>query len=164
MDRKFEIERKFLIKYPDLSMLRNLDGCEEIKIEQTYCENGIRLRKWTRGSKTVYIKTVKYKISDMTRLEEEGEISREEYDRLITTANKECNTIKKVRYRYPFENRVLEIDVFPFWSKQAFLEVELEDEKAAFKLPDFIEVIREVTFDKQYRNYALSKRIPNEEI
>jgi CYTH domain-containing protein len=145
-------------------MLRTLNGCKEVLIEQTYCENGIRLRKWTQGGEPVYIKTVKYKISDMTRLEKEEEISRDEYEHLILTANKECNTIKKSRYKYPFEGRILEIDVFPFWSKQAFLEIELEDEKATFKLPDFIEVIREVTTDKNYRNYALSKKIPEEEI
>ena len=53
--------------------------------------------------------------------------------------------------------------MYGFWEKQAILEVELDNENDEFELPPFIEVIREVTNDKAYRNYALSKKIPKEE-
>ena len=76
---------------------------------------------------------------------------------------KKGNTVEKTRYVYPYKGKKMEIDVFPFWNKQAYLEVELENENDAFELPPFVEVIREITGDKAYRNYALSKKIPEEE-
>ena len=49
-----------------------------------------------------------------------------------------------------------------FWKTQAFLEVELLDESDEVRLPDFIEVIRDVSADDRYRNSALAKEIPAE--
>ena len=95
------------------------------------------------------------------KLEDENEISLQEYTNLLET--REGNTIIKTRYVYPYKSKKIEIDIFPFWKKQAFLEVELKSENEEFELPDFIEVIKEVTDDKAYRNYALSKKIPKEE-
>ena len=47
---------------------------------------------------------------------------------------------------------------------EAELEVELESEDEELQLPDWIEVIREVSADKRYTNSALAKEIPDEEI
>lgn len=159
----FEIERKFLIKMPDEKQLSALERVAVAEIEQTYTTKGIRLRKWQEAGKTIYIKTEKKQVSYMTRIETESEITEEEYNTLLSFADPERKTLVKTRYRYPFCGKLIEIDVFPFWKKQAFCEVELESEKETFSLPDFIEVIREVTSEKEYRNHALSKKIPQEE-
>ena len=157
---KLEIEHKFLIKKPDENMLRALSGIRVLSISQTYTSEGARARKVEEQEKVTYIKTVKKHISDLVRLESEEEISLGEYNRLLTL--KEGNTIEKTRYVYPYKNKKIEIDIFPFWKKQAFLEVELESENEEFHIPDFVQIIREVTDDKAYRNYALSKNIPKE--
>lgn len=162
--KQIEIERKFLIAMPDIKFLMNLDGCVVTKISQTYTLNNIRIRKCVTDDKESYIKTVKRKISDMSRIEEESEISRNKYKSLLATADPGRKTLKKTRYAFPYNNKVLEIDIFSFWKKQAFLEIELESENEEFSLPDFIKVIKEVTFEGQYKNYALSKNIPEEEI
>lgn len=57
-----------------------------------------------------------------------------------------------------------EVDVFPFWQDRAFCEVELPDEATVVTLPEFLDVIREVTEDKRYTNLALAREIPMEEI
>ncbi len=159
---KLEIEHKFLIKKPDENILRDLEGVRVLKISQTYTSEGSRARKIEELGKVTYIKTVKKHISDLIRLESEEEISCDEYHRLL--ALKEGNTIEKTRYVYPYLDKNIEIDIFPFWKYQAFLEVELKDENEAFELPLFVEVLREITSEKAYRNYALSKNIPAEEI
>ena len=56
------------------------------------------------------------------------------------------------------------MDVYPFWSDRAVLEVELESEDEAFDIPPFISVIKEVTGDKRYSNKALAKEIVTEEL
>lgn len=159
--QNFEIEHKYLIKKPDENSLKGLAGVRVLNISQTYTTEGSRARKITENGKITYIKTVKKHISDLVRIENEEEISQNEYDRLLGL--KQGNAVEKTRYVYPYKNRKIEIDVYGFWEKQAILEVELDNENDEFELPPFIEVIREVTNDKAYRNYALSKKIPKEE-
>ena len=161
--KQIEIERKFLIEMPDINFLMSLDGCAITKIFQTYTSNNIRIRKCIKDNKESYIKTIKRKISDMSRIEEESEITKEEYTALLAFADQGRKTLPKTRYAIPYNNKVLEIDIFPFWRKQAFLEIELESENEEFSLPDFINVIKEVTFESQYKNYSLAKNIPEEE-
>ncbi len=157
-----EIEHKYLIKMPNQEELKKLDGIRILKITQNYTEGGARIRKVEENGRTTYIKTVKKHITDLIRLEDEGEISLEEYSALLKA--KQGGTIEKTRYVYPYKSKNIEIDIFPFWQNQAFLEVELQNENEEFEIPSFIEVIKEVTQDKAYRNYALSKKIPKEEI
>lgn len=164
MSNGLEIERKFLIAYPDTALLDSLRDCSKVEIEQTYLSDRSRVRKWCENGKTVYIKTVKEKISEITRIETEGEIEKAEYERLLLLRDESRVTIKKTRYRYPYLGKIVEIDLFPFWSDRAFLEVELNNEDEEFSIPPFIEVIREVTEDKRYRNSALAKEIPYDEI
>lgn len=164
MSKTFEIERKFLIKMPDISLLTENKECKSVYIMQTYLKDKTRIRKLETDNKAVYIKTIKRKISDITRIEEENEISKKEYDELFKFADPDRQTITKTRYKYPFMNKVLEIDIFPFWSDRAFLEIELKSENENFSIPPFIEIIKEVTPKPQYTNYSLAKQIPNEKI
>ena len=158
--KKLEIEYKFLIKMPDENMLSALEGVRILKLSQTYTTLGARARRIEENGNVTYIKTVKKHITDLVRLETENEITKAEFDSLLE--HREGNTVEKTRYIYPYKDKKIEIDVFPFWKNQAFLEVELENENEEFELPEFIEVIRDITEDKAYRNYALSKKIPKE--
>ena len=56
-----------------------------------------------------------------------------------------------------------EIDLFPFWKKQAYLELELRDESQTIDFPPALERIREVTGDGRYTNRALAREIPEED-
>ena len=158
-----EIERKFMIAMPDESFLALMDRTE---IVQTYLlgEKGSteRVRKRGREGDYTYTHTVKYKISNISRREDEREISREEYNELLKRADPERNTIYKYRYCYEHAGLVWEIDVFPFWEDKAFMEVELVSEEQALDFPPNIRIIRELTDDKRYTNAALAKHIPED--
>lgn len=162
----YEIERKFLIRYPDIDFLAS-EG-ERSEIVQTYLlsEKGstARVRMRMFADRCEYTHTVKQRISDMRRVETEREITRKEYEELLPQADPARRTIRKTRYCLPFEGQTLEIDVFPFWDDRAFLEIELKDEGERFTLPEYIHVIREVTGDRRYTNASLAREIPYEEI
>lgn len=160
----FEIEHKFLIKKPSEDMLLSIHNIRVLNISQTYTTLGARARKIEENGKTTYIKTVKKHITNLVRIEDEQEITKAEYDQMLSAKMDGTVTLNKTRYVYPYKNKKIEIDVFPFWQNQAFLEVELENENDEFFLPPFIEVIKEITDDKSYRNFSLSKKIPKEEI
>ena len=161
--KHLEIERKFLIKMPNKAELEAFPQVRVAEITQTYTTLGIRLRKWTENGQTKYIQTVKKHITNVTRTEEEGEISKEEYNALLKFAATDRIVLQKTRYSLPYEGKIVEVDVFPFWTNQAFLEVELTDEEEEIRIPDFLCVIKEVTDDLSYRNYSLTKKIPKEE-
>ena len=159
----FEIERKFLIGYPDLNILERYPKSD---IAQTYLKTNdgmtSRVRKRTSEGVTKYIFTEKKRVTDVTYIENERELSAEEYEELLKLADPERRTVYKTRYCVPYGGRVVEVDVYPFWSDRAIAEVEMESEDEAVSLPDIIKFIRDVTAEKQYKNAAIAKKIPDD--
>ena len=155
-----EIERKFLIRYPDVLLLDKICS-EKADLSQTYLlsENNVsrRVRQVKRAGSVEYWYTEKEKLSDMTRIEKERLISEEEYRDLLKEAVPGAKTIRKTRYCLPSGDLCFEIDVFPEWDDRAFVEVELDDEKREFVIPDCLTVIKEVTVDRRYLNSSLAR-------
>ncbi len=164
MSNNTEIEKKFIIKYPDTDFLTSVEGCTYSEIEQIYLqsEDGIseRIRKRGLDGSYRYYHTIKRHVTAMTRIEEECLISDKEYAELKKRADQSLNIIYKTRYCIPHEGHIIEIDVFPFWDRQAYMEVELEAEDEPFAIPDFVQCIKDVTLDSSYTNRALASKIP----
>ena len=165
--KNYEIEKKFLIKKPNEDMLLSIKECQKNDIEQIYLKknsDGLskRIRKRTNGDNTIYYYTEKKHISNIKREENEKIITLSEYKKYKAYADENLNTINKKRYCIPYKNHTLEIDIFPFWQNQAYLEIELQSEDEIFDIPDFIEIIKDVTEDKNYTNHSLAKEIPKE--
>ena len=164
-----EIERKWLIRMPDLALLR--DKAERvIAIEQVYLKGGapgvsMRVRKSVEGDKTTYHRNEKQRLTDAVRIEREEVIDEQHYNILLGFADPRLRKIEKTRYCVPIEGGLTaEIDVFPFWSDRAFCEVELASEDTPVSLPVWLDIVREVTDDKRYTNLALAREIPMEEL
>ena len=156
----FETERKFLIEYPDIKWLENNPTCQRIEIIQTYLksENGDEIRVRQRGydGNYIYFKTTKRKVSELKRVEIERRLTKEEYLNLLMESDTEKRQIRKTRYCLTYENQYFEIDVYPFWSDKAVMEIELSDENAKITFPEKIKVIKEVTDDEAYKNASLA--------
>jgi CYTH domain-containing protein len=161
----FEIERKFLIAMPDEAFLKT---CSASEITQTYlvCDGNTteRVRERAYPDHCEYTHTIKYKLNNMRRIEDERQIDEDTYTALLERADPARRPIRKVRYCFEHDGRLWELDVFPFWANQAFLEIELTSEDEDFSLPPGIRLIREVTDDPRYTNAALSFEIPDEEM
>ena len=162
-----EIEYKYLIRYPDAGLLESQPGCSRVGIRQTYLLTDPhvteRVRSWDENGTVRYFHTEKRRISDQSAQELEEEISCERYEELLRKADPERSVIEKVRYRIPYKGNMLEIDVYPFWSRQAVLEIEIGEENEEARIPSWLTVLRDVTSEKAYRNKALAKRIPEED-
>ncbi len=155
-----EIERKFLIEHPDLTMLQSMKACRRVPLTQAYLntpeEGRFRVRKRGEGADALYIKTVKHKINDMKRIEIEDYISEEEYKAYLNRKEYVQGVISKDRYCLVWHSEYFELDVYPFWADKATLELELLSENQPFELPDFLTLIRDVTTEKAYRNKQLA--------
>ena len=163
-----EIERKFLIAFPDLALISAQEGVRIFDIEQTYLyqeDEDIteRIRKRKEGERTEYFHTKKRRITHITAEEKEEKITKADYEELLKGRDKTKSTIYKQRFAIPYQGRVLEIDIYPQWKKQAVLEVEMKSEKERLSFPSYISILREVTGDKRYKNAFLAKEFPSEE-
>ncbi len=152
-----EIERKFLIARPSGSALTGLDFCDYVEISQAYVDNAAgryRVRRRGKGNDFIYIKTQKIKISEERRIETENRISKAEYEAAICGQK----LLSKRRYLILSGGKYFELDVFPFWKDFALLEIELKDEAEMFDLPPFVNVIKEVSADKNFRNSVIAHK------
>ena len=165
MAKPLEIERKYLIEYPNLAWLTSHPDVTVSEITQTYLsspgeeERRVRMRK--EGETVTYYYTVKRRVTAVTREEEETVITEAQYNAYLTEADPSKYPLKKTRYCLSYEGLTPEIDIYPFWNHQAVLEVELPSEDAPVTLPPEIRVIREVTGEKAFKNSELAKGRPS---
>lgn len=144
-----EIERKYLIEYPDIEWLENAPNCQRIEIIQTYLKSDadeeVRVRQRGINGNYIYFKTIKKKVSDIKRVEVEKRLSQAEYLALLMEADTSKRQIRKTRYCLTYKGQYFEIDVYPFWNDKAIAEIELSDENAEIIFPKQIKIIKEVT-------------------
>ena len=156
-----EIERKFLIAYPDVKWLESLPNCRRVEIVQYYLPakegDELRIRKRGENGSYLFYKTLKRRISDYKRLEVEERLSEGEFLSMLQDADPDKRPVSKSRYCLTYEGQYFEIDLYPFWDDQAIVEIELSDENAEVNFPPELKVLREVTRDPAYKNAALAR-------
>lgn len=159
----YEIEKKYLIEYPNIKELEKMNNCEKVEIIQTYLlsdnDEEVRIRQRGKNGNYIYYKTVKKTISDIKRIEKEKRLTKDEYLNLLMNADPKYRQIRKTRYCLTYDKTYYEIDVYPFWNDKAILEVELKDEQEKVNIPPFINIIKDVTSDPTYKNHSLAKII-----
>ncbi len=160
---KKEIERKFLVEYPDFSVLPHH---ARVPIIQHYLKNekGEKWRVRVRGESNarLYTETKKTGGIGLSCHEDEHVITKNKHHHLVMTAlDRTRQPIEKYRHCFVFENQYFELDVFKDPKLPcAVLEIELLSEHQHVSLPPFLKVIREVTMDPAWKNSAIAKRIP----
>ena len=160
-DHPYEMERKFLIRYPDISWLEENPLCHRVDIDQTYLKSDdgeeIRIRRRGEKGNYIYYETHKRMLDGMKRISTEKRLSKSEYRRLMKNADPERQTIHKKRYCLTYDNQYFEIDIYPFWKDKAILEIELREENTQIRFPEQIQVLEEVTGNPEYKNAALAR-------
>lgn len=161
-NKPLEIEYKFLIEMPDLKVISAQPQFRKKKLCQLYLqlpEYRCRIRKTEEKGKLTFCKTFKQDVTSLTRIEIEETITEAEFNELSAYIARGTAPIEKTRYTFSYDGYTLELDVFPFWSDLAFLEIEVESEDVTPPLPPFIKVIKDVSDDKSFRNSTLARRI-----
>lgn len=168
-DKPLEIERKYLICYPDVSFIQNIPRVNVSHITQTYLSSdqkhiSERIRKREFFNKIQYTHTIKRRINPLTCIEKEVEITESEYLSFQEKADPKRTPICKDRYCVPSDGLIFELDIYPFWQDRAILEVELSSEDQVVTIPKCFTIIKEVTDDIRYKNKSLAKEIPMESL
>jgi CYTH domain-containing protein len=171
MATKLEKERKYLVKFPtSWSVLSELiDKLDDVKrISQTYLKaepgkQSARVRKTVEGltgdKETIYHFNRKKPVDTGVHEEEEREITKSQYDKYLKDAHPDKSTVEKTRFVFNYNDQTFELDVFKGPLKGlAVLEIELEDMDDTVELPPFLKIIKEVTKDKKFTNFALADK------
>lgn len=171
MTTKLEIERKFLVKFPTSwsALSEMFDDLVDVKrISQTYLkpdpgEQAARVRKTVKGLtgdlETEYHFNQKKPVDTGVHEETEREIDQKEYEKYLKKSNPDKVSVEKTRFVFKFNDQVFELDVFKGPLKGlAILEIELEDKNDTVELPPFLKIIKEVTKDKRFTNFALADK------
>ncbi len=160
---EIEIERKFIIKMPDIDTVSKCSDYTKSDIEQIYLKTDIGLTHRIRKRNDRYIETKKTRIDNMSVVEDERDISESEY--LALKKNIKCGTrpVYKTRHTFSYLGKTLEIDIYPQWQHSCIMEIELISRDEEIAVPDFIKIIKEVTGDKRYSNASMSHDFPKED-
>ena len=156
-----EIERKYLISMPNIKELIKNYAVTKVNIIQTYLNSTSedverRIRQRGTVGEYSYYYTEK-RGSGLSRVEVEKKINEKQYLDYMMEADTSLKQIRKERYCFIYKNNYIELDVYPFWKDYAIVEVELSNESDKVELPMELNVIREVTEEKQFKNHSLAK-------
>lgn len=157
-----EIERKYLIRKPNLDSLSQHVSITVVDIVQTYLKSigdvERRIRQRGQNGNFSYYLTEKREITSLKRrAESEKKISEKQYLNYLTEMDTSLSPIVKKRAYFAYKGQYFEVDLFDFSDELALMEIELTNENASVVLPDFIDVVKEVTDDPHYRNHSLAK-------
>ena len=157
----YEIERKFLVRFPNIEWLESLEACQRVEISQHYLRSDpdeeIRIRRRGSGEASMYYLTEKRLIEDGHKtVRTQRRLTEGEYHMLLLQADPRRREICKTRYCLTYENQYFEVDIFPCWNDQAIVEIELSSEDVPVRMPPELTIIREVTGDSRYNNAAIA--------
>lgn len=168
MGKVYEIERKFLVEFPDVE---KLDVRKRIGITQTYLTDGERnsqrrVRRLDENGEISYTYTEKVFLTPVTREENERSITQDDYRRLLKEAKTEVRPVEKVRYAFNYHDQLFELDTYPFSDSLAIMELEMKSPDQLIDFPDNVRVLKDVSADKRYSNAALASagRFPTDKI
>ena len=156
-DERFYTEKKYLIRIPDISYLDKLGGCSKVKMTLTYlngssehCDRKLLLRD--EDGKKFYQKIIKGNNQKSTI-----SLTAEEYIDELDNKMPDRNPIVKYRHSFIYHSVYYKIDIFED-KDFSILEVDLLSSHETVHFPSFIEVLKDVSDDPNYKNYNLSKK------
>ena len=150
-------KKKYLIKLPDASILKNM---KKIEIYQSYlkCDNNekIQIRKRGEGDEFIYSQ-IKTRIQDDQIIKVEKRLSQAEYQDKLVDIDHARKPLHRTRFCFSEQSQYMEIDIYPFWNDKAILNIDLSKVDDEVQLPAFVKVIEDITNKKEYLNSELSK-------
>ncbi len=157
----YQIERKYLIKYPDIEWLEAQPHSQRVDIVQTYLrsddDHEIRVRDCSDGRGHSYSLTEKSIDDDGHKhLLRRQHLNQREYQNLLSQADPERRPIEKTRWCLMYNAQYFDIDLYPQWNDQAILKIELASEGDPINFPSELHVIREITRENAYRNSVMA--------
>lgn len=161
-----EIEDRYLLHSFDPNLLKNLGiKSEAVEIEQIYLlsdtlgvEERVRMRSWFDSNSFFHNKKTKSKDFIEGKLEYDKHIPVSLYADLLRRKDYTKTPIKKVRHHFLHDGQYFEADVFDNGHKGLCILERERSPGSTTNLPSFLNVVKDITNDANYSNYALASK------
>ena len=155
-------KHKYLVSMPDLSAVITKYAAVRLEMMQTYLVSTNpnverRIRQQKSGNDYLYFYTEKRIGDDGARWVTERPLSEKEYISRLMECDVSLRSVIKDKYRFNYDGRRIEIDVYPFDPDKAIL-FSFGSEQAD-SIPPEISIIKEVTGDPEYKNRRLAAKL-----
>lgn len=117
------------------------------------------IRKLGKNDSFIYSHEIRsYKNGE--RIERKRQISAREYIEIVeTNRDMEKKILKKVRQCFMYDNQYFMVETFLNVEDQpSFLRIETANEFKQIRIPEFLKVVREVTFEVNYNSINMAKK------
>lgn len=148
-----EVINQFMesIKTTKISIVQNYLHTFDAKVERKIVQRSLN------GEYSYYFVEMRDN-NNLSRSIKRRIIGPREYKENMHNSNAHLHQIVKDRYCFIYNGIAYRMDLYPFDDKKAMLEVMVSSEGYEnVKVPEFIKVIRDVTEDLRYRNYAIAQ-------
>jgi CYTH domain-containing protein len=153
---------KYLIKMPDLEALKRVYNPMSFKMMQTYLRATNPqveriVRQQSTGSEYLYFYTEKRIKSEAERWETEKPISEKHYIKYLMECDTQLCPVVKTRYCISYKDQNFDIDIYPFSTSKALMEIKVPSPDTKIELPPELQLIMDVTNNKNYKNRQLAQ-------
>ena len=153
---------KYLVEVDDelLNTIKKQQNYSNVHIEQFYLTstNNIerRIRKRVRNGSELYSYSEARYLSTNERIKSDKVLSSRQYYDYSLEIDKNLKPINKERHSFINGNLFYKLDIFDFDKTKGLVAVQCGNDDEA-KLPDYFKIIKDVTDDRDYKNYYLAK-------
>ena len=153
---------KYLVNVNEalLERIKNEANYSSAQIEQFYLvsPNGLerRIRKRTRNNNDFYSFSEATYLSSNERIKTDKVLSSRQYYDYMSEIDKKLNPINKQRHSFIVNDSFYKLDIFDFDKTKGILSLQVAAGDEVY-IPDYIEVIKEVSNDEKYKNYYLAQ-------
>lgn len=152
------VQKKFLIKMPTEKAFSSIRGLHKVEILQTYLYSKDdrverRIRQVGSDGNYAFYYTEKRKLPKLGISKNERKLSQQEYISLLMNGEK---SIRKTRYYFLSRNQYFYLDTYSNWNDKAILKIDLTYENKSVFIPNWIDVIQDVTDKTDFKNRNLA--------
>ena len=161
-DNSIERFKKYLIKFDEetLSKIQKETNYTHTHIVQHYLKSpeGVerRIRKRERDGNALYYFSESKVISTNERIKSDKIISERQYFEYKSEIDERLKPIDKERHSFIYDGHFFKLDVFNFDKTKGLLSLQIPDD-GRVNIPDYVDVIKEVTDNTDYKNYNLAQ-------
>ncbi len=162
-EKPVEVFKKYLVEVNDevLNKVKLEKNPSYVHILQHYLLSSPqiekRIRRREKDGNTLYYYSEATMLTSNKRIKRDRIISERQYIDYSVEIDPTLNMIDKERYGFIFNEHFFKLDVFSFDKSKGLLSVQIPNENEKIVLPDYFKVIKDVSEDKNYKNYFLAK-------
>jgi len=157
-----EIEDKFLvgrIRPEDIIVPFHTAHITQNYLVSPQTGDEYRVRARSDGEGTTYFYTVKTEIEPGVRTEKDRLVDSREYHSLLSLRDPAYEEIRKTRLSFFWRDKYYEVDLFEAPDPTlTLMEAERTERSSHLQTPPFIQVIRNVTGEKEYSNKEIARK------